>query len=91
MHFSVHFVHAISPSNKDVGDDVEIAGNAFSDSKKLAKALRDVGVLASGGKVGNFRVEGDKVIVFPSRNGTLGPKPYLTGNWHSIVLTHLGD
>lgn len=88
--YSVRYVHAISPSMKDVGGDVTLAAGAFSNSKTLAKALREVGILYSGGRIKNFRVEGDKVVVFPGRHSTGGPGN-LMSNWHSIILTHVGE
>lgn len=77
--YSVKYVHKISSSAKDVGPDVTLPGGAFSDSKTLGKALRKAGVLTSGGKVTNFRVEGNRVIIFPS-------VPGMTTYWHSIIL-----
>jgi hypothetical protein len=78
--FSVRYVHKISPSEKDVGPAVSLSPGAFSNSKTLGKALREAGVLLPGGRVRNFQVEGDKVVVFPV-------VPRLTTYWHSIVLT----
>ena len=77
--YTVRYVHKIATSTKDVGPDVEIANGAFSDSKSLGKALRAAGVLASGSRVENFRVEGDKTIIFPWLPGS-------TTYWHAVVL-----
>ena len=77
--YSVRYVHKIAPSDKDVGPEVELDDAAFSDWKALGKALREACVLARGGRVNAFRVEGSQVVVFPS-------VPGLTTYWHSIVL-----
>lgn len=91
--YSVRYVHAISPSMKDTGGDIILPAGAFSNSRTLAKALRDRAVLLIGGTVKNFRVEGDKVIVFPGKNSTGGPSSHgmLSSNWHSIILTHVSE
>jgi hypothetical protein len=86
--YSVRYVHAITPSSRDVGDDVILPAGAFASSSTLAKALRERGVLSPGGRIKNFRVQGDKVVVFPGKNSTSGGGS-LTANWHSIVLTHV--
>lgn len=77
--YSVRYVHRISPSEKDVAPDVELSDTAFSDAKKLGKAMRDAGILAPGGRVRLFRVEGSRVVVFPVLPG-------FTTYWHAIVL-----
>lgn len=79
---SVRYVHKISPSAKDVHPDVTLPSGAFSNRNTLAKALRRAGVLTSGVRVGNFRVEGDKVIAFPMGRFNI---------WHSVILTCDGD
>jgi hypothetical protein len=78
----VRYVHKVSPSSKDVMGPVAISDGAFSDSKKLGAALRKSKVMMAGARVAHFRVEGDKVIVFPF-------VPGMTTYWHSIVLTHV--
>lgn len=88
--YSVRYVHAISPSTKDVGGDIILPAGAFSNKNTLAKALRNRAVLLIGGKIRDFRVEGDKVIVFPGKNSTGGPGS-LSSNWHSIILTHVSE
>jgi hypothetical protein len=75
-YYDVKFVHKISPSDKDRMGPVAMPDNAFSDRNTLAKALRDAGVLHSGDRLSNFRVEGEKVIAFPAKS-----------IWHAIVLT----
>lgn len=77
----VRYVHKISPSDKDVKGPVHIPGGAFSNKNTLGAALRKAGVMGSGEPVKSFRVEGDKVVVFP------GGRPQI---WHAIVLTHAG-
>lgn len=75
-YYDVRLVHKISPSDKDRMGPVAIPDNAFSDRNTLAAALRDAGVLQSGGRLNSFRVEGEKVVAFPAKS-----------IWHSIVLT----
>jgi len=81
---SVRYVHKISPSAKDVHPDVTLPSGAFSNRNTLAKALRRAGVLTSGARIRSFRVEGDKVIAFPT-------VPGMTTYWHSVILTCAGD
>ena len=76
----VRYVHKISPSDKDVKGPVHIPGGAFSNRKTLGAALRNTGILIAGATIRNFRVEGDKVVVFPGGHSI----------WHAIVLTHEG-
>lgn len=82
-HCSVRYVHKISPRDSDTGPDVAISDNAFSNRNTLAKALRKNGVLTSGARIRQMRVEGDKVVVFPT-------VPGLTTYWHSVILTCRG-
>lgn len=77
--FSVHYVHPISPRLSDVGPDVDIPDNAFSNRKTLAAALRLQGALCPGARVTSFCVVGPNVVVFPS-------VPGLTSYWHSVTL-----
>ena len=74
--YNIRFVHAVSPSPKDTDGPFHIPGNAFSDKTRLAKELRAVGALHKGQRIKSFRVEGDKVIVFPQ-----GGRP-----WHSLII-----
>lgn len=78
--YMVGYIHKVSPSPQDVWGPVCLNDNAFSDSKTLGAALRKAHVLIPGGQVRNFRVEGERVIVFPSAPG-------MTTYWHSIILT----
>lgn len=81
--WDVQFIHKIHSRPEDRRLGVAIRDNAFADSKTLGKALRDAGVLDPGARVRTFRVEGDKVVVFPTMPG-------LTTYWHSVILTHAG-
>lgn len=78
--FMARYVHKVSPSDKDVRGPFCINDNAFSNRNTLGAALRKAGVIHSGARVTTFRVEGEKVIVFPIMPGQ-------TTYWHSIVLT----
>lgn len=79
MNYTIRYVHRVAPSDKDVKTGVSIRDGAFSDRKTLAKALREVGVLAKNARIRTFRVEGDKVLVFPTLPGA-------TTYWHSVVI-----
>jgi hypothetical protein len=85
--FNVKFVHSISPSDKDLGPDVELPEGVTLDSKVLGKALRAAGVLIASGRIKSFRIEPGKVVVFPTKGSCLGPAPHLMSNWHAVVLT----
>jgi hypothetical protein len=76
--WKVRFVHKISPRDNDV-DVVSLPAGAFSNRNTLGAALRAAGLLFSGERIREFRVEGDKVIAFPA--GSI---------WHSIILTSEG-
>lgn len=80
MRYAVRYVHKVSPNAADTRDDVEIRDGAFSNRKTLGKALRDAGVMMSGCRVDTFRVEDNRVVVFPICPG-------LSTYWHAIVLT----
>lgn len=75
--YRIRLVHKISPSDRDVAI-ADIADSAFSNRNTLAKALRDAGIMGSGHRIREMRVEGDRVIVFPI--GQFNP-------WHSITLS----
>lgn len=81
--WSVRYVHKISPRATDTGKDVIIPGSAFSDRKKLNRALLDLGVLDKGARIRSYRVEGDEVIIFPMMPG-------MTTYWHAVVLKDQG-
>lgn len=78
--YMARYVHQISPKPTDVGGPFCIRDGAWSDRKTLAAALRKAGVLDSGARVREFRVEGERIIVFPSMPG-------MTTYWHSVILT----
>lgn len=82
--YSVRYVHAISPSDRDVGPEVRLTDADAVDRKSLAAALRARGTMLPGARIRSYRVEDGKVVVFPSMPG-------MTTYWHSIVLTPLPD
>ncbi len=55
---------------------VSIPDAAWADRRSLGAALRNAGLLHGGVGVRFTRVEGDRVVVFPTRC-----------EWHSLVLT----
>lgn len=75
--WNVHYVHKISPkaTPEDSLGPIELSDTAFADRKTLGKALRAANVLQSG--IRDFRVEGDKVIVFPRARASI---------WHALIL-----
>jgi hypothetical protein len=74
--YRTRYVHKISPSEKDVGPDVELDAEDLATRTTLAAALRRAGVMASGERLRDFRVEsGGKIVAFPSKS-----------IWHAIVL-----
>jgi hypothetical protein len=77
--YTVTFVHPIAGSCPDATIKCNtIPDGAFSNRQTLGKALRDRGIMFSGQAVRNFRVEGNKTVVFPDR---------APGGWYSITLT----
>jgi hypothetical protein len=79
MKFLVRYVHKIAPRDSDVSV-AEIPNGAWSNRNLLAKALRDARILPSGGRLREFRVEGEKVIAFP-----------MASIWRAFVLTPYAD
>lgn len=77
--YSVRYVHKIAPRDTDMGPNVELSDGSFSDSKRLAAALRREGVLFKGGRLREYRVAADEVCCFPV-------VPGLGSYWHAIVL-----
>jgi hypothetical protein len=75
--YNVRFIHRVSPRPSDVMR-AELPDGAFADRNTLGAALRAAGVLASGQRVRTFRVEGNRVIVFPHMAGCCV--------WHSIII-----
>jgi hypothetical protein len=78
--YMVRYVHKIAPRAEDVMGPVCINDNAFSNRNTLGAALRRAKVMTGGARVRDFRVEGEKTVVFPSLPG-------FTTYWHSIILT----
>jgi hypothetical protein len=78
--YMVRYVHKISPSPNDVMGPVSIPDTATENRVKLGAALRKAKVLARGARVSHFRLEGKKIVVFPSYPG-------LTTYWHSVILS----
>ena len=73
--YLTRYVHKISPKDTDVGDAVDLSPTDLASKSALTKALRRSGALTSDGKIDDFRIEKDRVVVFPK--GSI---------WHSIVL-----
>jgi hypothetical protein len=78
--YNVRYVHKVAPKDTDTGPSVLLSGNVFADRKTLAKALRQTGVIASEARIREYRVEGNKVVIFPT-------VPGMTTYWHSVIMT----
>lgn len=78
--YSVRYVHKVSSRSTDTGPDVVLGPSDLVDKNALGAALRRQGALISGGRVREFRVEGNgRVVAFPI-------VPHLTTYWHSIIM-----
>jgi len=76
MMYKVHYVHKISPSDKDVGPDIALTSPDIKNKNRLAKALREYKILQRGERLREFRVEDGKIVAFPAKS-----------IWHAIILT----
>ena len=77
MRYETRYVHKISPSEKDIGKPIDLSPTDLESKTKLAAALRRAGII--DGAVDSFRIEKDRVVVFPK--GSI---------WHSILLHRPG-
>lgn len=78
--YKIQYIHKIAPKpGVDNVPDVEIRDGAFSDKKILGKELRKLGILCKNARINYFRVDENKVAIFPS-------VPGLTTYWHAIIL-----
>jgi hypothetical protein len=73
MRYETRYVHKIAPSEKDVGKAVDLSPLDLESKTKLASALRRAGIIDGG--ISSYRIEKDRVIVFPQDS-----------IWHSIIL-----
>ena len=73
MRYETRYVHKIAPSDKDVGKPIDLSPTDLENKTKLASALRRAGII--DGSIDSFRIEKDRVVVFPK--GSI---------WHSILL-----
>lgn len=74
--YTVRFTHKIAPSGNDARKDVGIRDGAFASRLLLAAELRKLGVLCKGESLWEMRIEGDKVLAFPTRRSI----------WHCITI-----
>lgn len=80
MRYKTRYVHAINPSARDVGPDVELDRADVASSRSLAGALRRAGVLRAGARVTSYRVDrGGGIVLFPKLPGS-------TTYWHAVRL-----
>jgi hypothetical protein len=75
MHYETRYVHKISPKDTDVGNPVDLSPKDLESKSALAAALRKSRILPAGGKINSFRIEQDRILVFPQAS-----------IWHSIIL-----
>ena len=73
MRYETRYVHKISPNEKDVGNPVDLSPTDLASKPKLAAALRRAHILE--GAIDDFRIEKNRVVVFPEAS-----------IWHSIIL-----
>ena len=76
MRYDVRYVHKISPSERDTGPAITLSPTDVESKGKLAAALRRGRVLPHGGRIGSYRFETNRIVVFPQAS-----------IWHSIILT----
>jgi hypothetical protein len=74
-HALIHYVHRIAPSDKDVVGPFTVLATDFADMAGIRRWLKRNGQSPVGRAV--FRVEGDRVLVFPSGRNI----------WHSLIIT----
>jgi len=75
MRYETHYVHKIATKDTDVGNPVDLSPTDLESKGKLAAALRKARVLSTGDKINSYRIENDRIVVFPQ--GSI---------WHSIIL-----
>lgn len=75
MHYETRYVHKIAPKDTDVGNPIDLAPKDLESKSALAAALRRARILPTGGKINSFRMEQDRIVVFPQAS-----------IWHSIIL-----
>jgi len=73
MRYETRYVHKIAPSEKDIGKPVDLSPIDLESAAKLASALRRAGIMDGG--IESYRIEKDRVVVFPRDS-----------IWHSILL-----
>lgn len=73
MRYETHYVHKIAPKDTDSGNPVDLEPADLTSKTKLASALRRARVL--DGPIDDFRIEKDRIVVFPKAS-----------IWHSIIL-----
>jgi len=79
MRYETRYVHKISPSEKDIGNPVDLSPTDLTSKTSLAATLRRARVLPAGGAIQSFRVENERIVVFPQASV-----------WHSIILHRPG-
>lgn len=75
MRYETHYVHKIAPKDTDTGNPVDLSPTDLESKSKLATALRKARVLSTGDRINSYRIENDRIVVFPQAS-----------IWHSIIL-----
>jgi len=79
--YSVQYVHAVSSRHESFEREIHLHDSVFADRKALGAALRDAGVLGSGGRVTEYRrKDTHDWVAFPRMPG-------LTTYHHCVILT----
>ena len=74
-HYLVQYIHKISPSDKDTAGPIELSLKDLENRAALGAALRRQRIMHTGDKIKDFRIENDRVVVFPQKS-----------IWHSIIM-----
>lgn len=74
--YQVRYVHKIAPSEKDVAENpINLEMTDLATRSTLGAALRRERILSKGDTIQSYRIENDRVLVFPKAS-----------IWHSIIL-----
>jgi len=75
MRYETRYVHKIAPKDTDVGEPVDLEPKDLESKKALAAALRRARILSTRDKINTYRIEQDRIVVFPQAS-----------IWNSIIL-----
>lgn len=75
MRYETRYVHKIAPKDTDVGNPIDLEPKDLESKSALAAALRRARILSTGDKINSYRIEQDRIVVFPQAS-----------IWNSIIL-----